>query len=194
MSKIFIFSAFMRRKNLIIVSSYCVNTNIWRTEWHTFIGDNNTSGISFKINLISTRYQMFGYGLHTYIKGMHHIVRENFLLLIRFVKCRRTLHVKYNLMFIADCWECHISYCSRGRRGRDRMVVGFTITYAIVVYHHWCCGFDSRPKARCTTLCDKVCQWLAAGLWFSPGPPFLKYCLKVALSTIKPKPNLLQHM
>ena len=24
--------------------------------------------------------------------------------------------------------------------------------------------------SRCTTLCDKVCQWLATGLWFSPGP------------------------
>jgi hypothetical protein len=22
-----------------------------------------------------------------------------------------------------------------------------------------------------TTLCDKVCQWLAAGQWFSPGTP-----------------------
>jgi hypothetical protein len=27
-------------------------------------------------------------------------------------------------------------------------------------------------RARCTTLCDKVYQWLAAGRWFSPGPPF----------------------
>jgi len=24
------------------------------------------------------------------------------------------------------------------------MVVGFTITYAIGTYHHWCCGFVSR--------------------------------------------------
>jgi len=23
--------------------------------------------------------------------------------------------------------------------------------------------------ARCTALCDQVCQWLAAGRWFSPG-------------------------
>jgi hypothetical protein len=31
------------------------------------------------------------------------------------------------------------------RRGRDRMVVvGFTITYAISAYHHWCCEFESR--------------------------------------------------
>ena len=25
-------------------------------------------------------------------------------------------------------------------------------------------------RARCTTLCDKVCQWHATGRWFSPGP------------------------
>jgi len=25
--------------------------------------------------------------------------------------------------------------------------------------------------AGCTTLCAKVCQWLATGRWFSPGPP-----------------------
>ena len=27
-------------------------------------------------------------------------------------------------------------------------------------------------RARCTTLCDKVCQWLATGRWFSPGTLF----------------------
>ena len=37
----------------------------------------------------------------------------------------------------------------RGRRGRDRMVVGFITTYAISAYHH------------------QVCQWLATGWWFS---------------------------
>jgi hypothetical protein len=26
-------------------------------------------------------------------------------------------------------------------------------------------------RARCTTLCDTVCQRLATGRWFSPGPP-----------------------
>ena len=32
----------------------------------------------------------------------------------------------------------------RGRRGCDRMVVGFTTTYAIGAYHHWCLEFESR--------------------------------------------------
>jgi hypothetical protein len=26
-------------------------------------------------------------------------------------------------------------------------------------------------RVRCTTLCDKVCQWLATGRWFSPCSP-----------------------
>ena len=26
-------------------------------------------------------------------------------------------------------------------------------------------------RARCTTLCDKVCKWVATSRWFSPGPP-----------------------
>ena len=30
------------------------------------------------------------------------------------------------------------------RRGRDRMVVGFTTTYAISAYHHERCEFKSR--------------------------------------------------
>jgi len=28
-----------------------------------------------------------------------------------------------------------------------------------------------RIRARCTTLCDKVWQWLAADRWFAPGTP-----------------------
>ena len=51
-------------------------------------------------------------------------------------------------------------------------------------------------SARCTTLCDKVCQWLATGRWFFPDPPvsstnktdrhdIAEILLKVALNTIK---------
>jgi hypothetical protein len=56
-----------------------------------------------------------------------------------------------------------------GRRGRDRMVVGFTTSYAISA--RFCFKHILLISARCTTLYDKVCQWLAAGLWFSSGPP-----------------------
>jgi hypothetical protein len=48
-------------------------------------------------------------------------------------------------------------------------------------------------RARCTTPCDKVCQWLVTGRWFSPVSSINKtdrheiteILLKVTLSTIK---------
>jgi hypothetical protein len=51
-------------------------------------------------------------------------------------------------------------------------------------------------RERCTTSCDKVCQWLATGRWFSPGRSVsstnktdlhdvTETLLKSALSTIK---------
>ena len=53
----------------------------------------------------------------------------------------------------------------RGRRGRGRMVFGFTTICAISVYHHRSCEFEPRlwRSVLDTTLCDKV----AAGRWFS---------------------------
>ena len=44
-------------------------------------------------------------------------------------------------------FKCFIHIQGRGRRGFDGMVVGST------------------------TICDKVCQLLATGRWFFPGPP-----------------------
>jgi len=54
----------------------------------------------------------------------------------------------------------------------------------------------TSSRVMCTTLCDKVCQWLATGRWFSPGPQvsstnktdrhdITEILLKVALNTIK---------
>ena len=79
------------------------------------------------------------------------------------------------------------------------MVVGFTTTYAISVYHLESCEFESRSW-QCvldTTLCDEVCQWLSTGQWFSLGPlvsstnktdchNIAEILLKVALNTITP--------
>jgi hypothetical protein len=55
-------------------------------------------------------------------------------------------------------------------------------------------------RARSTTLSNKVCQWLAAGRWFSPGPSvssinktdrhdIAAILLKVALNTITQPTN-----
>ena len=84
---------------------------------------------------------------------------------------------------------------ARGRRGRDCMAVGFTCW--ISAYHHYSCEFESRSwrGALDTKLCDNVCQWRTAGLWFSPGTPvsstnktvrhdITEIVLKVALNTI----------
>ena len=42
----------------------------------------------------------------------------------------------------------HLTNCTRGRRGSDRMVAGFIITFAISAYHKWCCEFQSRSGWR----------------------------------------------
>ena len=52
-----------------------------------------------------------------------------------------------------------LTYHKRGRRGRDRMEVGFTTTRAISAHHHESCEFEPHSW-QCvldTTLCDKVC-------------------------------------
>jgi hypothetical protein len=87
----------------------------------------------------------------------------------------------------------------RGRRGHDRMVVRFTTIYIFV------CNECLSPlmlwvrisiRARCTTLCDKGCRWLATVWWFSPDPPvsstnktdchdIIEILLKVASNTMK---------
>jgi hypothetical protein len=61
------------------------------------------------------------------------------------------------------------------RHGRDCMVVRYTCTttYAIIAYQPlmlWV-RISLRRGVLDTILCDKVCQWLAAGLWFSLGTP-----------------------
>ena len=53
------------------------------------------------------------------------------------------------------------------------MVVGFTTTCVISAYYHLICEFKFRSWSGIleTILCDKICQWLTTGQWFSPGIP-----------------------
>ena len=48
-----------------------------------------------------------------------------------------------------------------------------TCDSAISAYHHYSCEFEPRSwrDVLDTTLCNKVCHWLATGWWFSPGIP-----------------------
>ena len=61
------------------------------------------------------------------------------------------------ILLRGEGWAHKTNWC---RRGRDRMVVGFTTTYAIDAYHHKSCEFETRSWRGVldTTLCDKVCQ------------------------------------
>jgi hypothetical protein len=76
-------------------------------------------------------------------------------------------------------------------------------TYVIRVYHPLSCEFvsSSRRNVFGTILCDKVCQWLATGQWFSLGTPvssihktdrhdIIEILLKVALITMAIVPYL----
>jgi hypothetical protein len=80
--------------------------------------------------------------------------------------------------------------------GRDRMIVGFTCTYAISAYHHWCCDVESQSGRGVQHYVIKFVSNLWQGRWFSPGPPdsstnktdrhdITEILLKVALNTIK---------
>ena len=85
----------------------------------------------------------------------------------------------------------------RGRRDRDRMIVGFynyLCNRCLSLLKLWV-RFLLRRGVLDTTFCDKVCQWLAAGRWFSPSTPVSStnktdrhdiniILLKVALNTI----------
>ena len=101
---------------------------------------------------------------------------------------KRSKHYYYIILHISN----------RDRRGRDRIVVGFITTYAIGAYHQYRCEFEPRCSWRGvldTTLCDKVCQCLAADWRFSLSTPLSSInktdrrditaiLLKVALNTI----------
>jgi hypothetical protein len=89
-----------------------------------------------------------------------------------------TTHVNKLYMYV------HITLRVLGRPGRDYIVLGFTITCAISAYHrprHMRKLWHMRNMAMSsgtglklflkTARCNKVCQWLAAGRWFSPGTP-----------------------
>ena len=73
-------------------------------------------------------------------------------------------------------------------------------SYGSWIYNYLCNRFDYRSGwgVLDTTLCDKVCQWLAVGWRFFPGNPvsatnktdshddITEILLKVTLNTIKP--------
>ena len=97
----------------------------------------------------------------------------------------------------------YLSFCSL-RKGSP-----WSWSYCSWIYNYLCNQCLSplmlwvriSMRSRCTTLCDKVCQWLATGRWFSPAPPvsytnktdhhdIAEILLKVELSTIRQASDL----
>ena len=87
-----------------------------------------------------------------------------------------------------------------GHCGPDCMAVEFITKCAISAYPHLSYEFEFRSwRGVLDTLCDKVCQWLVTGWWFSPGTlvsstirtdhhNITEIVLKVALNTINLTP------
>ena len=78
------------------------------------------------------------------------------------------------------------------RRGRYRMIVGFSTTYVISANHHWSYWFQCRSGGVYSI---QLYMRLVAGWWYSPGIPVSStnktdqhdipgIALKVALNTI----------
>ena len=54
---------------------------------------------------------------------------------------------------------------------RSLFLFFFHLLLAIVLFVLLRCTVSSWRSVLDTALCDKVCQWLATGRWFSPGTP-----------------------
>ena len=100
--------------------------------------------------------------------------------------------------FVLQCYMLACYIINWDHRGGNRMVIGFTITYVCNQYLSplklWV-QIALRRGVLDTTWCDQVCQWLAAGQWFSLGTSvsstnktdchdITEILLKVALKTI----------
>jgi hypothetical protein len=117
---------------------------------------------------------------------------NNFFILIVFVLIS-LIRWKQEFFLQTSVFFKYIVLYIRGQCGRDRYVVGFTTTYAISAYHHWC-EFESRSGRSVQHYVIKFVSdlWQVSG--FLPGPPvsstnktdrhdITKILLKVATSS-----------
>ena len=106
-------------------------------------------------------------------------------------------------MHFTEIWRFAIvveSYCIRIRVALTKVFHFQVLLYFNQYLSPLMLWVQISIRARCTTLCDKVYQWLATGRWFSPGPPvsstnktdrrdITEILLKVALSPITLTPT-----
>ena len=77
-----------------------------------------------------------------------------------FHKTTKIIFVYIDFYNLKDIGSLAFIYAIGGRRGHDRMVVGFTTSDSISAYHHDRCELESRSWRGVpdTTLCHKFCQ------------------------------------
>jgi len=78
------------------------------------------------------------------------------------VKNRHWAHKHLFIFRITHMWYCKWTLSGRSSRQCIRSSLSVTVLN-ILIYN--------RRGVFDTTLCDIVCQWFAAGRWFSPGTP-----------------------
>ena len=104
----------------------------------------------------------------------------------------------YNTKGKITFWVCHILFILRGNYYSNTPLVQILFNHlnSLILICMVCrTNIFSWSPATVTTCINKVCQWLAAGLWFSPGTPVsstnktnrqdtTEISLKVAINTI----------
>ena len=101
-----------------------------------------------------------------------------------------------SVYFVRELYKRPVKHSQFVESDRDHMVVGFTTTYAISAYHHWCCEFESRSARGVQHYVIKFVgdlQQIGGFLRVIRFPPPIKtdrhditqILLKVAVNTIK---------
>jgi len=120
---------------------------------------------------------------------LHHKIWRHFVFALK--------HCCFNMIAVTVKRNIQIKWfiAIKGCRGRDRMVVGFTTTYAISAYHDCCCESESRIGQVVQHYVIKLVRDLRQICCFHRvlrfPPPikltatiYLKYCWKWRLTTI----------
>ena len=97
----------------------------------------------------------------------YHIVIFILWLLPYFVNT--SIPIKYIVYY--NIHKSIIPITIEGRSGHDRRLFGFIICNQCLSPLTLWVRIPPKRILLNITLCDKVCQWLAADRWFSPGTP-----------------------
>jgi hypothetical protein len=96
----------------------------------------------------------------------------------KILQIEKYLHIWTSFHLYGHKWSIPVSFFANGydpcffiTRGRDRMVDGcYLWNQCLSVLTLWV-RIPLRRGVLDTTLCDKVCLWLAECRWFHPGTP-----------------------